>query len=149
MVYVVFLACLSPEINKDSAQMDVFSPRSESIEIELGVGDEKRWLFEGAVEQEENEDGSVGIEVVFGTTQADAQVDITLFDGMSMDEILFEDQLVSESGAIFKNQIPCDPTCSFRYVSKAIHSGGTDNTLLKLIFRLDQTEGNLLISALQ
>ena len=149
MLYVIFLACFSSEINKDSAQVDVFSPRSESIEVQLGVGDELRWLFEGAVEQDEDADGSVGIEVVFGTIQADAQVDITLFDGVSTDQILFEDQLLSESGAIFKSQIPCDPTCSFRYVSKAIHSGGTDNTLLKLIFRLDQAEGNLLISALQ
>ena len=147
---VFLMACGAPQSFEDSAQQSVFSPRSETTEVELGPGDELRWLFEGAAELEGNSnDELLGVEILYGTSQADSQVDVTLFDGGSMEHILFEEQLVSESGARYQDQIFCTPTCSFRYVSKAIHSGGAENTLLKLIFRLDQPEGELLISPLQ
>jgi len=147
---VFLLACGVSQSVEDSAKQDVFSPKSESVEIELGAGQELRWLFEGAAELEDvSGDGLLGIEIIYGTAQADSQVDVTLFDGNSIETVLFEEQLVSESGARYQEQIPCSPTCSFRYISKAIHSGGAENTLLKLIFRLDQPEGDLLISPLQ
>ena len=143
------LACGGSQSAVDSAEQYVFSPRTEALEVELEVGEERRWLFEGAAELEDgSDDGLLGIEIVYGTSQADAQVDVTLFDGSSMEEVLFEKQLISESGALYQAQIPCSSSCSFRYVSKAIHSGGAENTLLKLIFRLDQSEGDLLISPL-
>ena len=47
---VFLMACGAPQSFEDSAQQSVFSPRSETTEVELGPGDELRWLFEGAAE---------------------------------------------------------------------------------------------------
>lgn len=142
-------ACVVPQSFEDSAQYDVFSPRTETVELELEAGEERRWLLEGAVELEDGDDDVLAVEIIYGTSQADSQVDVTLFDGSSVEQILFEDRLISESGARYQDQLICSPTCSFRYISKAIHSGGAESTWLKLIFRLDQSEGDLLISPLQ
>ena len=142
---LLFLACSSPQLETGFV---VFAPRTETLDVELGVNEEKRWLLEGFVNQIDNDDENLGIEILFGTSQADSQVDVTVFDGNSVEEIVFESRLNSEDGALFYQQVPCFQGCTFRFVTKAIHAGGQENSRLKLVFRLDQPDGELLISSL-
>jgi hypothetical protein len=146
-----FFSCLSTEKSiADSSTGDVFSPRSEMVEHLISPGEELRWILEGTTSLEANDaDGMVGVEVLYGTEHADSQVDVTLFDGAATETILFEKQLRAESGAQYQETILCNEGCSFRYITKAIHSSGTEATTLKIIFRLDQSIGELLITNVQ
>ena len=147
----LFFSCLSEQESfVDSSAEAVFSARSEMIETSISPGEELRWILEGTTSLEDNDDdGMVRIEVLYGTDQADSQVDVTLFDGAATETILFEEQLKAESGAQYQATISCNEACSFRYITKAIHSSGTEATTLKIIFRLDQPTGDLLITNIQ